>query len=69
MSAQLSRSHFLLAIAVVIVWGSNFVVIKIALNHLPPLFLATLRFALVFFPLALFLKKPDVFWQRYSQMR
>lgn len=29
--------HFLLALAVVAVWGSNFVVIKVALGHLPPL--------------------------------
>lgn len=60
MNAQLSRAHFLLALAVVAIWGSNFVVIKLALNHLPPLLFATLRFALVFFPLALFLKKPNV---------
>ena len=60
MNAQLSRAHFLLALVVVAIWGSNFVVIKLALNHLPPLLFATLRFALVFFPLALFLKKPNV---------
>ncbi len=60
MNTQLSRAHFLLALAVVAIWGSNFVVIKLALNHLPPLLFATLRFALVFFPLALFLKKPNV---------
>ena len=60
MNAQLSRAHFLLALVVVAIWGSNFVVIKLALNHLPPLLFATLRFELVFFPLALFLKKPNV---------
>ena len=60
MNAQLSRAHFLLALAVVAIWGSNFVVIKLALDHLPPLLFATLRFAVVFFPLALFLKRPNV---------
>lgn len=60
MNAQLSRTHFLLALAVVAIWGSNFVVIKLALDHLPPLLFATLRFAVVFFPLALFLKRPNV---------
>jgi O-acetylserine/cysteine efflux transporter len=60
MNAQISRTHFLLALAIVAIWGSNFVVIKLALNHLPALLFATLRFALVFFPLALFLKKPNV---------
>jgi O-acetylserine/cysteine efflux transporter len=42
------------------VWGSNFVVIKTALLHLPPLLLAALRFLFAFFPLALFLKRPSV---------
>ena len=51
MNAQLSRTHFLLALAVVAIWGSNFVVIKLALDHLPPLLFATLRFAVVFFAL------------------
>ena len=58
--SSLTRTHFLLALLVVVIWGSNFVVIRLALNHLPPLFFATLRFALVFFPLALFIKRPAV---------
>lgn len=53
-------SHFALAVAVMAVWGSNFVVIKAALLHLPPLLLAALRFTFAFFPLALFLKRPAV---------
>ena len=43
---SLPLRHFLLALAVVAVWGTNFVVIKVALDHLPPLLLATLRFTL-----------------------
>jgi len=42
------------------VWGTNFVVISFALEHLPPLVLAALRFALVFVPMALFVKPPKV---------
>ncbi len=61
-SAHLPPSHILLAIAVMAVWGSNFVVIKVALTHLPPLLFATLRFALAFFPAAFFLKRPAVPW-------
>lgn len=61
-SAPLSWPHLLLAVAVMAVWGTNFVVIKIALAHLPPLLLATLRFVFVFFPLAFFLKRPAVPW-------
>ena len=51
-----------MALLVVAIWGSNFVVIRLALNHLPPLFFATLRFAFVFFPLAFFIKRPAVSW-------
>jgi O-acetylserine/cysteine efflux transporter len=59
-SAHLPRAHLLLAVAVMAVWGSNFVVIKLALEHLPPLFLAALRFACAFVPMAFFLKRPAV---------
>ena len=55
-------AHLLLALAVTAVWGSNFVVIKYGVEHLPPLTLALLRFALAFFPLALFLPRPKVPW-------
>lgn len=54
------RLHLLLALAVMAVWGTNFVVIKLALEHLPPLWLATLRFACAFLPAAFFLKRPAV---------
>ena len=54
--------HFLLALAVVAVWGTNFVVIKVALDHLPPLLLATLRFTFVLLPMAFFIKRPKVSW-------
>ena len=35
------------ALTVIIIWGLNFVVIKTAVNEIPPLFLTTLRFTLV----------------------
>jgi O-acetylserine/cysteine efflux transporter len=63
-TASLPLPHLLLAIAVAVVWGSNFVIIKIALIHLPPLLLASLRFFLVFFPAALFLRRPAVPWSQ-----
>jgi O-acetylserine/cysteine efflux transporter len=53
-------SHLLLAIAVVAVWGTNFVVIKTALHELPPLLFAALRFLLAFVPAAFFLPRPAV---------
>lgn len=56
----LPLSHALLALAVVAVWGTNFVIIKVALAHLPPLLMATLRFIFAFLPAAFFLKRPNV---------
>lgn len=58
--------HALLALAVMAVWGSNFVVIRVGLDHLPPLLFATLRFSLAFLPAALFFKKPDVPWRNLA---
>jgi O-acetylserine/cysteine efflux transporter len=60
--ASLPLTHLLLAVAVAAVWGTNFVVIKVALAHLPPLLFAALRFTLAFLPAAFFLKRPRVRW-------
>lgn len=57
---NLSASHFLLALLIVFIWGTNFVIIKEVLATLPPLLFATLRFCLVFLPAALFLRRPRV---------
>lgn len=58
----LAPLHLALAIAVTMVWGSNFVVVKYALDVLPPLVLATLRFTAVLLPLVFFVKRPAVSW-------
>lgn len=50
----------------VAVWGTNFVVIKLALAHLPPLLFAALRFALAFFPAVLLLPRPAVSWRNMA---
>lgn len=63
---SLPISHMLLALAVVTVWGTNFVVIKTTLEHLPPLLFACLRFIFVFFPAALFIKRPKVPWRQLA---
>ncbi|MEX2130783.1 MAG: EamA family transporter [Pseudohongiellaceae bacterium] len=55
--------RLLLAIAVMAVWGTNFVIIEIALEQLPPLLLASLRFSFAFLPLAIFLPRPKVRWR------
>jgi O-acetylserine/cysteine efflux transporter len=56
----------LLALAVVAVWGTNFVVIKLALAHLPPLLFAALRFALAFIPAALVVPRPAASWRKLA---
>ena len=58
MPSHLSWRDALLAVAIVFVWGTNFVVIRLGLDALPPLFFATLRFIFVFAPAALFLPRP-----------
>ena len=61
-SERLPSRHLLLALAVVAIWGSNFVVIKLALGALPPLLFAPLRFAFALLPAVFFLPRPAVPW-------
>ena len=63
---RLPLRHVLLALGVVAVWGTNFVIMKLALEALPPLLLAALRFALVFLPAALFIARPAVPWRKLA---
>lgn len=56
----MTRKDGLLALLVVVVWGLNFVVIKMGLHNMPPLLLAGLRFLLVAFPALLFVARPNV---------
>jgi O-acetylserine/cysteine efflux transporter len=58
-----SPGAFALALAVVTVWGTNFVVIRLGLDALPPLLFATLRFALAVVPLVFFVRRPAVAWR------
>ncbi|AWS96991.1 MULTISPECIES: O-acetylserine/cysteine exporter [Citrobacter] len=56
----MSRKDGLLALLVVVVWGLNFVVIKVGLHNMPPLMLAGLRFLLVAFPAIFFIARPKI---------
>jgi O-acetylserine/cysteine efflux transporter len=58
--------HLLLALAVVAVWGSNFVVIKWALAVMPPFLLALLRFALALLPALWLVPRPAVPWHQLA---
>jgi len=52
-----------LAVAVAAVWGVNFVVIDIGLEHFPPLLFSALRFTVAAFPAILFVGRPQVPWR------
>ena len=56
----MTRKDGLLALLVVVVWGLNFVVIKLGLHNMPPLMLAGLRFMLVVFPAIFFVARPKI---------
>jgi O-acetylserine/cysteine efflux transporter len=58
--------HVLLVLAVIAIWGSNFVVIKLGLAQLPPLLFAALRFALAALPLVFILPRPAVPWRNLA---
>jgi len=58
--------HALMALAVVAVWGTNFVVIKVGLAHLPPLLFAALRFTFAVFPAIFFIKRPAISWGKLA---
>ena len=48
--------HICLALVVVIIWGFNFIFIKLSLEEVSPLFLCAFRFFLAAFPAILFIK-------------
>ena len=56
------RRHVLLAVAVMIVWGFNFVPIHWGLESFPPLLFAALRFTLLAIPAVFFIKRPQIHW-------
>ena len=56
----MSLRDFLLALAVVTVWGVNFVAIRWGVDEVPPLLLTSLRFACAAVPAVCFIRPPKV---------
>ncbi|MEU9777993.1 MULTISPECIES: EamA family transporter [Streptomyces] len=56
-------SHVALAAAVAAVWGVNFVVIEIGLDHFPPLLFSALRFLAAAVPAVFLVGRPTVGWR------
>ena len=50
----------LLGLTVVVLWGLNFIAIRLGLDHFPPFFFAALRFLVMAIPVVLFVKFPRV---------
>jgi O-acetylserine/cysteine efflux transporter len=59
----LSRGDLLRALGVVVIWGLNFVVMKVGLQDVGPMLLGALRFALAALPFLLFMKFPNLPWR------
>lgn len=55
-------SHLLLALAIVAVWGTNFVVIKVSLEAFPPFLFAALRYLFALLPIVFFMPRPKASW-------
>lgn len=56
----MTPKDLLLALLVIVVWGLNFVVIKVGLHGMPPMLMGALRFLLAAFPAILFVRRPQV---------
>jgi O-acetylserine/cysteine efflux transporter len=52
--------HVLLALAVAVLWGVNFVLIDIGLRDFPPLLFVALRYGLVAVPAVFFIARPPI---------
>ena len=59
----MKASHILMMIGVTAMWGTNFIAIKVSLEHLPPFFQLALRFIFVSIPLIFFVKRPTGDWK------
>ncbi len=59
----LSRGDLLRALAVVVIWGLNFVVMKVGLQGIGPMLLGAMRFAAAALPFLLFVKFPRLPWR------
>ncbi|MEU8676983.1 EamA family transporter [Streptomyces sp. NPDC048560] len=56
----MSTRDRLLAVLVAVLWGLNFLAVRVGLDHFPPFFLAALRFLVLAVPVVLFVPRPQV---------
>jgi len=61
--ARMSRGDYLCAVGAVVIWGLNFVVMKLGLQGLSPMMLGAMRFAAASLPFLPFVAWPRVPWR------
>lgn len=59
---RMSRGDWCCALAVIVIWGLNFVVMKLGLQTLSPMVLGALRFMVASLPFLLFVRPPQMPW-------
>ena len=59
-------THLLLALAVVAIWGTNFVVIRLGLDAFAPYTFAALRYTFSFLPFIFFVPRPAASWGKLA---
>jgi O-acetylserine/cysteine efflux transporter len=60
---RMRPAHISLAVLVAAVWGVNFTVIEVGLDHFPPLLFSALRFLVAAVPAVFFVGRPKVAWK------
>lgn len=54
--------HIFYAILISAIWGFNFLITKVGLQELPPIFFTCLRYTTIIFPLIFFIKRDSLPW-------
>ena len=54
--------HIFYAVLVSGIWGTNFLITKVGLQELPPIFFTCLRYTVIVFPLIFFIKRASLSW-------
>lgn len=60
MMGHVTNRDRLLGLTVAVLWGLNFLAIRVGLDHFPPFFFAALRFLVIAVPVVLFVPRPNV---------
>ena len=56
----MNTKDLVVALMIVVIWGVNFVALRLGLNGVPPMFLVFTRFVLSAIPAVFFIKRPNV---------